>query len=718
MSPIVPDPSAAYTFPAHRVYLASRWTTPTWTERPHLYCNWLHRAVGPGHDRAELHWIYGPIRHQRATEEVTEIPLDGILDSYVKIEIDPAGPGDPGVTWYGIVTEVSERQLGIIPGAPPRGEETFLCHGLSILLDRAYVLESFYEAFGGLEQSIGRGLGFNSEHNWLKRDEDPAERAGKRFGNRSVLPGALGPYVFAEDLSTAEFWSSKDIAEYLLEYHAPADLHGSPTVPWGLTERALATMPTWDRPVIAADGQTLWRILGQLFDRRRFMGFRVVVEPKEGELDKMMPKLDVFGFSDEWIVLPDGGEVGANPNTRAIDVDPCVDVAEMALKASAEHQVERVICRAARKRSVATFSFHDATLEGDWDEGDQVAYEEGPNYIGDPPDEQTQCARIKLWRTEDRLKRVFCYFRVPLDWDGLVGDGVGGAKQRCFPDDPDYGAEQIYRGQARFESDLPAGILIEAPAQSPQDSIQAAAWIKVWSNEGQDRYQHVEKLGADRMAAVFLAQHPGGDISCNLQVQRYGMGIVLRVHGGRMHGQEALAATDFSPSSLSVDALAPPYDWREMFVTAMFELDSHLEVAWPPTEELPLPENCLDVARTIVVDLGMKYRLDYVAPGTVKGVIDGIPQRVAEGYYIRDDRAKVRQLARLVAAWYARERQAISLTLRHVVDYLAVGDLVTTLSAGANLQEVNSIVSSVRIDLVRGLTEITTDFAELDPSQF
>jgi hypothetical protein len=715
MSPIDPSVTRRYDFPAHRVYLSPTWKDAEWILRKHLYCNWIQWAIGPGHDRAELQWYYGPVIHPKAAAAVVEQPLMGILDYYVKIVIDPAEPEDLGHTWYGVITEASDQQLGIISGQPPRGEQRILCHGLSILLDRSFVLSSYIDSASGQQKQIHRALGFNSENPWFRRGEDAADQSARRFGNRSVQKADEDVYVFAENLAEAELWTSRDIVQYLLAYHSPSNFDGDRPISWGLTQRALNTIPDWDCPVLAAEKQTLWRLCAQLFDRRRFMGYRIAVE-STGDSGALEPRLDVFSFSEDMISLPDGGFIGPNGRASAVDLDPYVDVAELAVKSSAAHCVERVICRGGRKRAVGTFSFADGTLEADWTSGDQTLYEQGSTEIAGLTDEAEKSARLKLWRTEDKMRRVFSHFRVPLSWNGSVGDGIGGPKDRLFPDDSGYGQEEIYRGLARFDRALPAAILLDSPDQSPQDRLEAAAWIKVWSHAGADRYQHLEKLGADRMAHVFLSEHPGGDISCNLQVQQQGLGIIVRVHGGRMHGQEAIAKTDFHPTALFIDAIEPPYDWRTMIVTAMIEMDSFVEAAWPSSEDSP--PDPLEVARVLVVDAGDKYRLDYVATGTVVGVIDGIPQRVSHGYYVRDDMAKLRKLARAIYAWYAKERSALSIVLRNVADFLEVGDLVTTLSSGSNLQEVNAVVSSVRIDLVRGLTEIMTDFAELDPNQF
>ncbi len=708
--PLLVDPDhATYDFPAHRVYARDAWGAP-WTLVPYLSANWLYFGCAPEPSRAELAWRYGTAVQPGTAAAADYAPLD-LMNWYIKVEIDQqdaaGNPADP-ILWHGLVSEIGDAQFGAGPSVAPLGSQALVCHGLEVLLDRSYIAASWCLQSDGSELRIGRGLQFNADHDFLDATKSALERSSARFGNRSIANGPRLCKLFATELATAKLWTSWDIVSYLLAYFPPAGPDGQATIPWSLTSRAFDMIPDWDSPVLKADGLSVKKILDQLFDRRRLYSWRVVVEEDE-------PRLDVFCFSHTPIVLPSGAIQPANPDVAALSYDLAVDVQRADLKESSLHRAERIVCRGARKRACFTIAEADGTLEGDWKADDETAYEAGPTGL-DGLDGVEKETRIRNWRREERLKRVFCYFRIPRDWDRQVGNGEGGDwKKPYFPDDDEHGPETIYWPEAKLARELVPGLIEAAPTDSPEDCLQPQAWIWVRETGGQAVYQHIERIRMSRITAM-LHNLPLIDFSCTLRPYEIGLGVIVKVQGGGHWGQEAIAKTDFNRVETGiVDLIPPPLDWREMAVTVAMDLDSRVEGAWPPIEEFQ--GQVLDVARVLVLDMGDRYRLDYVAPQTVKGVEDGRLVRDDLGGYYRDDRPRLADIARLIYEWYSRDRKALSLALRDIVVPAEIGTIVSSVNRAGEQLDVFTPVTSIHIDLVSGMTTMQTDFAELDPNQ-
>lgn len=147
----------------------------------------------------------------------------------------------------------------------------------------------------------------------------------------------------------------------------------------------------------------------------------------------------------------------------------------------------------------------------------------------------------------------------------------------------------------------------------------------------------------------------------------------------------------------------------------------------------------------MVIYLGERARLDWVVGGTKLAVKDDNTDLVESKYHIlRDDRESMYVLARAAWSWYSQSRSAIQCSLREVVNYspYAIGTLIrsvivreadgftftlgrldgvliarldSTLIRGYGEREpINTVISSVHIDWVRGVTSLATHFAEID----
>jgi hypothetical protein len=169
-------------------------------------------------------------------------------------------------------------------------------------------------------------------------------------------------------------------------------------------------------------------------------------------------------------------------------------------------------------------------------------------------------------------------------------------------------------------------------------------------------------------------------------------------------------------------------DYQHMLVTASVPWSEFVEVAYPA--ELPIGN---DVIRTYTIDAGDEFRLDYVAPNTVTGVVPGSGALVkSPGGFVRDDRRQLAGIAELAYHWYSRTRRAVTLDTTHMHAALALGQLITSIGdpdieGDVHLEEINSCITSLRISAPQLITSglaparpplpyltLRSDFGELD----
>lgn len=699
--------SVLYSVPSHRVYVRSAWADP-WSEVAGLFCSWCFFGCSPEPSRAELDWTYGR-GYPPGKTAIDTYDRQDYLGYYVKVEIDQTdSDGDPTdpILWFGIVTEQADMPEGMSEGRVAYGHQKFVCHGLELLLDRVRITQSWYDS-GGTLKLCKRALQFNNDHDFRDDALTDTQRAERVFRNRTqyevtVDGEAFACHAFTDDLAHAEFWSTRDIVDYLFTFYPPKDSGNRLVIPWALTDRAQEVLPTWDRPTVRADGMTIKRILDQLLDRRRLFAWQVIPNPDESGM-----LLDAFSFNESEITLPGGELQKANSTQTSLNLDTAVDVLSWTFRESESHRVARVVCRGARKRAVFSLSAMDGTLEPAWKADDETAYETGPTGLG--ADHFTKKQRLQAYRREERFRRVYSWFRVPKDWDFKAGDGLGEVLNPILPDDAETGAETVFLPEARFETHLPPGVMLQAPTDSAEDRLQPAGWSVVGS-----RWVRLDSLSQSQRTANMVPGAVPLDFSCSLHMQPNGPGIIVTTSGGLKWDREAIASVDFTPIA-GVDT-TPPLNWRTMIFTVCLEMDDRVSGRWPAKDEYEELEG--DVARETVIDFGDKYRLDYVAPGTVKGSIDGVLSRFTDGVYLRDDRKKLEDIARLVYEWYAVPRRAVSIRVRRVEMVFEVGQLITELGGVASARTINSVVTSAHIDLSAGTTAFTTAFGELDPLQY
>jgi hypothetical protein len=149
--------------------------------------------------------------------------------------------------------------------------------------------------------------------------------------------------------------------------------------------------------------------------------------------------------------------------------------------------------------------------------------------------------------------------------------------------------------------------------------------------------------------------------------------------------------------------------WQDIEVTIFAEFDQRVEAKWP----LGVLATDSDAIKELIIDVP-NARLDYLAPDAFIGIDDAGQVIVSTGGYVRDDRALLKDIARSAFQWYGQTRQALSVSRHFLIPDVALGTLVTFVGDAADLEEVNSVVTSQTFDLLAGTVSTQTQFAQLD----
>lgn len=705
---------------ASRVFLREHWSDD-WEEVEYLEAAYVGYAASPSVSTAALRWRYG-VGMRYAEGEFSQVDKLDKLDHWVKIEIDvDPDPAALPVRWYGHLEEEARQLDGCETDAPggeeedrvPSGEQPLVAYGLEALLDRQKLVRCWYQEDAGTEKELGRAMTFN--------EPNQVEDAG----NRRAAKGLREEYLFSGDLySAAHKWSTIDIARYLLAYHGPVDFLGNDSIQLKLDAGAEWVLPDFDEPVLEMHGRTLKELLDELMDRRRGLSYVVELDEEGGPLGDDAVVIRPFTFLEEPLELPSGNILWGNLLPVELDFDRAQNVEAASIRRSAAQRYEQVIAVGDRVLCCGSAAPLDGTLVAGWLGDDQTAYNAAASTKpGYPPadDLWLRQQRNADARSAESLRRVFRYFNLPVDWDGQVGNGEGGAKHDLFPYE-DLGVNKatesaLFVPDLRFHRQLPLKDYDHAPSGQKFCYRPTYVVLKLADEAAYERgataYEQVENLAAAAEVEC-TGDGSGRDWCCSVQLQDDGPGIILNVSGELQH---VIAGGQYTPLPDAGEIAVSAFSWQDnLIVTFAIEADWFVSACYPDPVE-----GESDVVRQLVIDARTLAQLHYVAPGTVIGLDDGQLERHAGGF-VRDDRDLLKDLARLAYEWYGTPRQALSLVVSGIpvaMQTLRVGDLVTKIGADATEEEVRSVITEIRIDLAADAqtphrTSIETQWAELD----
>ncbi len=714
------------------VYYRQNWADD-WTVAAGIGVDRVIWAAAPRISTAQLYWRYGfgKLAGAATFQQLTRKDWSRF---YIKIGIRSPSLLEAGnyvtTNWYGIVDLTRDIIEGPDLPYPQAGQQALIAYGLEAELYRCVIRDiQFVQKGTGTVLRYMAGLECNAD--------------GK--ANRTPSKTADGYYVFAEDLSTAQFWSTRDIVEYVIGDHG---LHDSSTpdggerqdgvsIPMTIDAGALANLPNWDAPEVTLHGKSPGQVLNQVIARQRLLGWYAAVdELTTPDTLKIVP----FTFTGTPITITAGKTIAANSNTKHVEVYGSSE-SDVAVQWDSSGQFDQVIVEGCKRRSVFTIGQPAGwgyTLQAGWTTALETLYEQaGSTDPAYPTDIDDRRRRNALVRGSDKLATVFSRFEIPDTWNFTCGDGGGVNWYPVFLPDVVYGqadefdlATIMYRphldllptlplladvdysggitggtwlGKGDRHEEMAPIVLIETPEQAGKFVVIETAGIR-------SDLPRTHEDGNDRWSA---------SVRVNSSKKR-DPAIYVNVSGQAQH---VIAGADFSP--LAEDKACGAYDWRTMVATVAVEEDRRCYGAYPEAGDLPSRE-ILRVLRIQADDSDSKeFRQDFMPEGTVLGINQaGELVKSPQPQWINDARTKLYELAKFAFQWYGIERCSLELSTKKVNGHLSIGDLIVSLSRSATADiDIGTCITQIMLDNplssaaappVARMTIITA-YAELDP---
>lgn len=681
------------------------------------------KKVDGGVDDLVYSNVYSPVDLSRAFILI-EFPTQAIWEEYlggnvVTGETLVQGPipsfTEPVWRWMGLV-DVQSQVLDAssdVNGIPiPQGVQTFLCYGLEALLDRHRIDRSIFKKPGDTENEIleaNVGITFND--------------GGRGNRSKKKVTKTRGAYVvehYVFEYHPNEFdandneWSTRDIVEYLInsEVGYPQSVRGSEEDEEEfednrfrvfLASSALDALPKWDAPEIETHLVSAWDLLNSLISRRR-LNFYYLNPPTA--FDKRII-MHIGTMTDQTITLPGNPDVEEEAtipqNTDDIGFTTTGHwSADVVVQSDTTHSVDQVICYGARRTNTRTLDFGNSTADQfkrGWTPAEQVVYERGgSDHANYPP--ASEIAARQAWsayaRSRENVAHVFKRFQLNhlLQWPGNM-DGEDYwqyfGNVRLLPSIP-------LKEATDYSNYQPGGNVVDLKKERVYlERRPPMVIIEIPGKPG--KFADLAKLGRGGHIEV-IVEDDVRDWAAVIRTPKDGHSITVDCTRAPQH---TIAYGDFK--LLPEDELVHGHwEWQKMQATVCFSDDRFCEARWPEQDEKEKEDGALrglDFVRVLRIPCGANYRLDYVAGETIIDLDpDGDPIRVSADATLRDDRDKLKNIARSAYGWYSQTRRAIRMRLpwHDFMGQVRLGQFVTSLEAGSYV--VGSIISEIEVSAI------------------
>lgn len=697
----------------HRVYAKLKWEDE-WELKEHVHATQVQFSCSPSVGSATLHYRFGIGRQPGQSSTSLWHPFTLPNLAYVRIDIDVRdieADDETTIHWYGVAGRMVTRRDGSDleytldpepdPLPRPSGTQTLYCAGIEWLLDRWPILTTWTQyrpsAVFGQIREVWSGLIFN-ENLAPNRTEDLFEVP--HFADRES-------YVFAyfrlphPHLTPGEYWSTRDIVEYLLAFAVPYDAGGDYPIEWLLADDD-ELIPADDRPILPTEGRYTLGLLHQLLSRQRGYGFRFEISDHalDAGADAKI-RLVPFTFVGTELELPSGAVIKANPLVRSLDISQdrhrSISTAEDAFS-----KYHRVIVRGNKMVACWSSQLYPSTALGRpfraaWSTAAEVLYIAG--YDGDyplPDEFADQEVAIKQYRAQSRFEQVLARFEFHPYWPGWLDADTSVGSQISFPlPDAETTQAATYARGLRVLPILPMVVGEDYAADNTPEvdpAIDESHYLPpltFWRLEpisSPPKYIEGRAIGTLAATETYGASH--GDRGW------YSITITLTPADGDNQAFDLVVSGD----DRSVISPSGPY-WRydAAWVTVAVETPFYAE-AQADTDVEPAE----DVVRIKLIYAGSQYRLDWLAENTIVGLdADRAFIRSGDGRFIRDDRELLADIAKMALTWYGQDRQPINYQTSYLNSDLQVGLFIDELIDPA-------IDDPIPLNTV--VTEITMEF--------
>lgn len=689
-------PSASH--PGHLCYVRAAWAD-SWTESPLLRCRSFGDQAAPAHATAQLDYRYGvaklPALGSRAADtSAATIARSALLGYFVKVEVTGLG------TWFGILVDVTDDRTGDIAGSTASGVAHYTAYGLTLLLEKAKpIRETIVKVSSGVDKTIGIAIPVNAGSDGRR------DRKRIAVGNNDATDNVFTDRTLS---SSPALWTAQKFGDYLLSNFPPKDKTGTANITFNLLGgSALA----YELPRMEYAGQNLWQILNRLIPRQRGLGWNATINVSD-EVD-----LNVWSHSTSAISLPGGGTIPANTNTAVYSFTSATNIERATVTTSAIQKYDQVLAIGERRGSV--FTVDSTVFDKEWSTAEVTDYNNartGDSDFSGLTDKQ-KYKRNAEYRAEEKLARVFAWWRLPADWNGLslvvttsnkafvAIDGSGNPDQTAA-------AEPSFTSELRIQPYVPlrqgidySGTITpatEAGDDEERDFLQPLIWF--------------DKTLAEHLDAAADGDDTARTWSVQTRLRDDWPGLIFEVTGGQQHYiADDLYVSNDTYEDTPDEAQALDHDvWR---ATIYVQQPAHVIEKYPADASVVSG----DVVRILEIIVPDAF-LDYLVPTTTVGLnhaADGtITYATSSGGWIRDDRDRLKDIARLAYEWFGTNRQTLSLSFKGLASGFSVGTIITQLQSPSGNESINTAITSVQFDLEAGTTSLQTHYEELDFASF
>ncbi|MEP3478017.1 MAG: hypothetical protein ABJZ55_02105 [Fuerstiella sp.] len=684
-------PSASH--PSHLCYHKANWEDQ-WVEAPLLRCQKVSDQAAPAHATGQFTFRYGEailpaIGSRSADTAKTTIVRGGLLGRYVKVVLQT----NPVVNWYGIITDGTDDRHGDIRGTIPSGVESYTAYGLTLLLEKSQpITRTILEAPPEDPEAhpfINIAVPFNGGADGRK------DRSRLASGNH-----ASG--VFS--LESATLWTAAEAIDYLLTHFSPRNASDEAKVPFTFANTSALD---YELPFLEYDGLTVWEIINRIIGRQRGLGFHALA-------DENGVQMKIFTHTSQTITLPSTRTIPANPDTLAFDIANRVNIQSATVSTSAIQTYDQIVVRGNPIGVVFSVApIHN--LDEGWTTESEDNYNAAATSTSGSLTDEERASKNADARAKDALHDVYSHWYLPDDWDGMGIDtdfvDTVAAVELDDSGELTTTVGSFWFENLRFADYIPLRAQVDYSAANPPPDSEDPTneyltpfvlFEMQTGSESEYRWVYGERIDA---AADSGDEERAQTWSAQTRIMKDAPGIAIEVVGGQQH----FIASDRFGSGGTWDDIPEGQGVRlnNFVATVYLPLPHRVFASFPPSPTSG------DLLRTKVIDIADAY-LDHLVAGSVVSVdVDG--QLVAAtGGLVRDDRPRLKDIARLCWIWYGSNRSTIDLSLKNFDVSVPVGTLITSIVSASGSETINTVVTQFSLDLEQGSTSVKTHYEELD----
>lgn len=665
------------------VYYKWAWTEP-WRYAPYFEAISATLAAAPTISTATFKTHYG----EGYWEDMQQMVGGNVLQSYAYcyIQIRIRRGGDETIIWTGVILAETFRLLGQ-SGTIKTADQIIQAQGLEILLqkrlDGAWVLP----VGGGDSVWIDNIPTFNRQH----------EYGGNIIGNRSnskFTYDGKEAYLFA---ANDKKWNNYDICENLSAFYSSPDSNQGETGPTFILsiEPNLKTALETIIGVYDFKSRTVLEALNMLINRSRGFAWYVrIAKNSEGNEDNA--DIVIFSLLDEDIQLGDY-LMPANSQRIALDLWSEQMHTNVEVIGDITHVYDQIIVQGARMKSCCSLSFDNNGIERGWSTAEENAFKqaamesEGYGELDDTKKED----RNDNFRAEDKFERVFTTFRILRNWTWKIDGKIVNPRLDSAGDLHTNEQATYWNVDKRFINSLPFKVGFDYSGPQPVDNNLANAepefrrlFVLVKDKNG--KYQYADKFEHVTTAVRALTRE---------------MGVSMRFRPQYLAAKNHWDGSE--PAKLTYKLYDIGIDYEDSIVTAFLETDQIVQIVHT--------FNYYENQRILIITIP-DAELWYIVPDTIIGIDEnGDCIKYGCSNLLRDDRGRLKAALAAARAWYGKERNKVSITIKSIDPGIPVGTLIENVDVAA-VGAIGSVITSLRWDFQTrpAATMIMTDFGELD----